>query len=138
MKKLLLILLVASCFSITSCSSDDDNSEGNNYPQTVNIKFDITTTQYTYAVVSRTLNNDTQTEEDFDSFPYSFTYVQQEVNQGTYLKLTFMHDLGQDGGFDDYEAELKITVENEVVKSETFMITNDDLGVTKQIDFTFE
>ena len=137
MKKILTLLLVISSLYLTSCSSDDDNSSGNEYPKTVNIKYDITTTQYTDAVVTRTLDNDTQTE-NFDSFPYSYTYVQQEVNQGTYLKLTFMHNLAQTGGVDDYEAELKITVGNEVVKSETFMITDNDLGVTKQIDYTFE
>ncbi|MEZ4856978.1 MAG: hypothetical protein R2812_10945 [Gelidibacter sp.] len=49
-----------------------------------------------------------------------------------------MHNLAQTGGVDDYEAELKITVGNVVVKSETFMITDNDLGVTKQIDYTFE
>ncbi|WP_179016796.1 hypothetical protein [Winogradskyella forsetii] len=107
MKKILTLLLVISSLYLTSCSSDDDNSSGNEYPKTVNIKYDITTTQYTDAVVTRTLDNDTQTE-NFDSFPYSYTYVQQEVNQGTYLKLTFMHNLAQTGGVDDYEAELKI------------------------------
>ena len=137
MKKILTLLLVISSLYLTSCSSDDDNSSGNEYPKTVNIKNDITTTQYTDAVVTRTLDNDTQTE-NFDSFPYSHTYSQQVVNQGTYLKLTFMHNLAQTGGVDDYEAELKITVGNEVVKSETFMITDNDLGVTKQIDYTFE
>jgi uncharacterized protein YpmS len=85
MKKLLLIVLVAFSFSITSCSSDDDSANGNNYPQTVNIKFDISTTRNSDAIINRTLNNNTETDE-ITSLPYSFTYAQQEVNQGTYLK----------------------------------------------------
>lgn len=135
MKKIVLISLLMSIISLTSCSSDDDNSGGSEYPQTVNIKFDISTTEYTEAIISRTLNNDTQTE-NIDNLPYSFTYAQQEVNQGTYLKLAFTDNLTQDGGPTSYEAELKISVGNEVVKSETFTIT--DVGETVLIDYTFQ
>lgn len=135
MKRTALIFILASIISLTSCSSDDDNSGGNEYPKIVNIKFDITTTESTEAIISRTLNSDTQTE-NIDTLPYSFTYAQQEVNQGTYLKLSFTDNLAQDGGPTSYEAELKISVGNEVVKSETFTIT--DVGETVLINYTFQ
>ena len=140
MKKLLLTLIVVASFSITSCSSDDDNSGGNNYPQTVNIKFDITTTRNSEAIINRTLDNDTEIDQ-VTSLPYSFTYAQQEVNEGTYLKLTFQDNgtyaVGPSGStWTDYDAELKISIGNNVVKTETFEITSG--GGIVQIDYTFE
>jgi uncharacterized protein YxeA len=140
MKKLLLIVLVAFSFSITSCSSDDDSANGNNYPQTVNIKFDISTTRNSDAIINRTLNNNTETDE-ITSLPYSFTYAQQEVNQGTYLKLTFQDNgvyaaTNEGSTWTDYDAELKITVGNNVVKTQTFEMT-EGTGIV-QIDYTFE
>ena len=142
MKKILVILLVVvSTFSMTSCSSDDDNAGGNsNYPQTVNIKFDIITTRDSEAIVNRTLNNNTETD-NVQNLPYSYTYAQQQVNQGTYLKLTFKDDgsyaIGTGGSsWTDYSAELKISVGDNVVKTQTFDIT-EGVGIV-QIDYTFE
>lgn len=140
MKKLVLTFIVIASFSMLSCSSDDDNSGGSNFPKTVNIKFDITTTRNSEAIVNRTLNNDT--EIDFvPSLPYSFTYAQQEVNEGTYLKLAFQDNgtyaIDETGSsWTNYTAELKISVGNNVVKTETFEIT-EGIGVV-QIDYTFE
>lgn len=142
-KNILLISLVILGFLVSSCSSDDSNSDGDNgssFPQTVNIKFDIITTRNSEAIITRTLNNDTETVL-VPSLPYSFNYAQQEVNQGTYLKLTFQDNgtylAGPSGStWTDYNAELKISVGNNVVKAETFEMTSDG-GIVK-IDYTFE
>jgi len=139
MKKILFLLTIVG-FTIASCSSDDDNSGGNNYPKTVNIKFDITTTRNSEAIVNRTLDNDTQTD-NITSLPYSFSYTQQEVNLGTYLKLTYADNgvyivTPQGSNWTDYDVELKITIGTEVVKTETIQITEGIGNV--QVDYIFE
>lgn len=140
MKKTLLVLFVISSFSITSCSRDNDSSSSKEYPRTVNIKFEITTTRNSDAIINRTMDNETKTD-DLTSLPYSFTYVQQEVNEGAYLKLVYrdngvyvVSDTGS--SWTDYDAVLSISVENEVVETKTFQMT-EGLGIV-QIDYTFE
>lgn len=141
MKKILTFAIILSSIIITSCSSDDDNNDGNNYPQTVNIKYEITTTMNRESIVNQTLNNNTETIT-VSSFPYSHTYAQQEVNQGTYLRLSYQDDdvvsigTGSGSSWVDYEAELKIFVNNNIVKAETFSI--EETTGTVEIDYTFE
>lgn len=141
MKKILTFAILLSSIFIASCSSDDDNSNGNNYPQTLNIKYEITTTLNRESIINQTLNNNTETFIT-SSFPYSHTYAQQEVNQGTYLKLSYQDDdvvligTGSGSSWVDYEAELKIFVNNNIVKAETFTI--EEATGTVEIDYTFE
>jgi len=125
----LISLLLLSVFVISSCSKDD-NSE---YPKTVNIKFEITTSSNPYATVTTTINNTSEIEE-IENFPFSRAYTQQEVNVGTYLKLTFEDGDNpcQDGDDCSYAAELVILVDEEIVKKESF----DDVTVAF-IDYTF-
>lgn len=59
-KAIVLILLAILNITTLSCSSDNGSSGGNNYPKTLNIKFEITTTRNSEAIVNRTLNNDTE------------------------------------------------------------------------------
>lgn len=139
MKKLLLIPILILNLILTACSSDDDS--GDTGPQTVNITLEITTSRNTEAIVTRTLNNDTQTE-NLNSLPYSFTYAQQEVSTGTYLKLTFLENgtyaVGPNGSsWTDYTTELRILVGNDVVESETFTVTESNAGTVRQIEYTF-
>jgi len=135
-------LLLASVFfflvALIACNPDDETGE---YPKTVNIKFEVNTTLNRDCIIKTTINNDTE-EEFIFNLPYSRTYAQEEVVNGTYTKITFEDNddiLGTpDGGssWEDYEAELKISVDNEVVKSETVTVT-EDIGVIL-LDYTFE
>lgn len=140
LKTIALILLTISNLTIISCSSDNGSSDGNNYPKIVNIKFEITTSRNSEAIVNRTLNNDT--EADFvGSLPYSFTYAQQEVNENDYLKLTYQDNgiyfVDENGSnWTDYNAVLKILVDNSVVEIQTFEIIEGSGAV--YIDYTFE
>jgi len=139
MKKTLFLIAILS-LTLTSCSSDDNKSDENEYPKAVNIKFDITTTRNSDAIINRTIDNQTETE-NVTSLPYSFTYAQQEVNLGTYVKLTFADNgtyiiTPQGSTWTDYDAELKITVGTEVVKTQTIQITEGIGNV--QVDYTFE
>ncbi|MCB0742974.1 MAG: hypothetical protein KDC67_03655 [Ignavibacteriae bacterium] len=139
MKKLIVIPILILSLILTACSSDDDS--GDTGPQTVNITLEITTSRNTEAIVTRTLNNDIQTE-NLNNLPYSFTYAQQEVSTGTYLKLTFLengsYDVGPNGSsWTDYTTELKILVGNNVVESETFTVTESSAGTVRQIEYTF-
>ena len=136
-KTALIIVLIVSLFTL-SCSKKDSDSE---YPKTVNIKFDVTTSRNTEAIISTTLNNETETE-NVDSLPFSITYAQTEVDEGTYLKLSYKEDgiyTSGTGGIDtwtDYTAELKIYVDNQVVKTQSFEIS-ENVGLI-QVDYTFQ
>ncbi len=125
-----------STLSLISCSKSDSE-----YPKTVNIKYEITTTRNTEATITRTVNNDIQTEI-VESLPYSFTYAQEKVEKGTYLKLTFLesgqYEAGQNGSsWTDYEATLNILVDEELVKSETFPVIEFESKV-ELVEYTFE
>lgn len=139
---LVLTLVVAiSSLSLNSCSSNDDSSSRNEYPKTVNIKFEITTSRNSQAIISTTLNNNTETE-NVDNLPFSKTLAQTQVNVGTYLKLTYIENgliiVTPDGtNWTDYSAELKIYVNNVVVKTQTFSMTESD-NTVKEINYTFE
>lgn len=141
MNKLFQIILVFALLPLVSCSSDDDSSNESNYPQTVNIKYEVTTSRNTSAIITTTLDNNTESNTA-DSLPFSDTYAQTEVNIGTYVKITYLENgiyaVGPNGSnWTDYEAELKIYVNNEVVKSQTIEITENNVGV-EMIDYTFE
>lgn len=138
MKKFILIICVSVSMLFTSCSSDD-SSDGNN-TQTTNIKYEITTSRNSSAIITVTLNNETQTEE-VDNLPYSITYAQTEVSNGTYVKLTYLENgdyvvTPQGSSWTDYTAELKIYSGENVIKSEVFTITENNSGI-KTIDYTF-
>ncbi len=136
MKKYLFLLLTLPLFALNACKTEDPTSV---YPKTVNIKYEITTTKNKVGYVERTFNN--ETVEDFPKFPYSFTYARQEVELGTYLKLTFDGDNtvvvepNPNPGA-TYDVELKISVDDEIVatKSKTVSIS-DDLII---LDYTFQ
>lgn len=138
LNKLLSILLACSILFFSACSSDDDK-----YPKTVNIKFEVTTSNNPEAEIKTTINNDSEFEE-IESFPYSRAYTQQEVNIGTYLKLTLndMSDCATVGDPTDpnpincdFTADLSILVDNEIVKTESFELTSD-VGLVF-IEYTF-
>ena len=141
--KILIAFFVTLTISIISCSSDDENPV-NEYPKTVNIKFEITTSNNPEATVTTTINNDSNSEE-ISGFPYSQAFTQQEINIGSYLKLT-LEDMSdcpvisdpQNPGTNncDYTAELSILIDEEVIKTESFELTT---GVgTVLIDYTVE
>ena len=139
MKKLVLVILCAICLPTMSCSSSDDSSNGDD-PQIVNIKYEVITSRNSSAIITVTLNNEIQTDE-VDDLPYDITYAQTEVSDGTYVKLTYLENgdyvvTPQGSSWTDYTAELKIYVDNAVVASEAFPITEGGSGV-KTIDYTF-
>jgi len=136
MKKLVLFVFFLSTLCFISCSKNDSE-----YPKSVNIKYEITTTRNTTAMISRTVNNET-IDETIENLPYSFTYAQESVDEGTYLKLTFLeygdYEVGQNGStWTDYEATLSILVDEEVVKTQTFPMIEFESKL-EQIDYTFE
>ena len=135
MKKIVFILLALPLFALNSCKSDDAS---NAYPKTVNIKYEVITTNGNVGYINRTINN--ATVEEFPVFPYSFTYAQEVVELGTYLKLTYTGDNGvvvepNPMPTPSYEVELKISVDNEVVASETATVTPNTGQVI--LDYTF-
>ncbi len=135
MKKILFILMVLPLFALNSCKSDDAS---NAYPKTVNIKYEVITTNGKVGYVNRTINN--ETIEEFPVFPYSFTYAQESVEVGTYLKLTYTGDneivVEPNPMPMIYEVELKISVDNEVVASETTSVDPNTGQVI--LDYTFQ
>ncbi|MFC0605213.1 hypothetical protein [Winogradskyella pulchriflava] len=132
MKKVLLFVITLSFLTLNSCSSSsDDDSGGSNYPQTVNIKFEaLANTGGNLQVLATTIDNDS--EDHLETLPFSYTYAQQEVNIGTYLKVQFQTQSFTIGE----EIELKILVDNQSVKSEVFTITQENQ--VGSIEYTFE
>lgn len=135
-----LILVSILVVLLPSCSPDENDPNVNEYPKLENLKFDVITSRNTDAIISRTLNNDTEIDT-IESLPYSYTYVEEEVNQNTYLKLVYAENgvyVAGEGisNWTDYTTELKILVGNEVVKSEMFTV--EEGGGNVQIDYTFE
>lgn len=131
MKK--LIALTIAIFSLISCSSNSDSGDDT---QTVNIKYEVITSRNAVAIITRTINNGNQTEE-VDTMPYSFTYAQQEVSTGDYLKLTYTDNSTFAPGetWTNYTATLNIYVNNTIVKTQSFTITGSSSLV--QIEYTF-
>ena len=116
-----------------ACTSDDNLAE---YPKTVNVKFEMTIVGGADAIITTTINNAAETE-DIDGFPYSRTYTQQTVEKGTYLKMEAEDNTPCASGVNcDYTAELSISVDNEVVKTEMFSM--DGSIQVAIIDYTFQ
>lgn len=133
MKK--LITLTFAILTLTSCSSDDDS--GNSGSQTVNIKFEVITSRNTDAIITTTINNDTQTDE-VEDLPFNRTVAQQEVESGDYLKLTYLENgtyAPIPPNWTDYTATLTIYINNNVVKTQDFEIVSNT-GIV-QIEYTF-
>jgi len=113
-----------------SCKSDDDSNQSE-YPKTVNIKFEVVSDASLGGDFTTVIDNDSQ--DHFSGFPFSFSSTQQEVNIGTYLKLIYSQNISP---FDEHNAELRILVNNELVVSETFFITEDNNSGF--IEYTFQ
>ena len=80
LKAIACCLVLMGCLIQSSCASDDSNPE---YPKTVNIKFEVTTTRNSEAIITLTLNNQTETVV-VESLPFSNTYAQTSVDAGTF------------------------------------------------------
>ena len=136
MKTTRILTILLLCITLFSCNSDDDscncNDDTNNteYPKTVNIKYEVlANTGHFLQIINTTLNNDNQ--EHIEVLPFIFSYTQQEVNVGTYVKLAFVTQ-----SFDEDNLELRILVDNEVVASQVFTITTQNqAGI---IEYTFQ
>ncbi|MDG5492495.1 hypothetical protein [Psychroserpens sp. SPM9] len=138
MKKSLFAILFFSCL-IISCIPDDSDSGGDDGPITANIRFEVVTTRNSEAVITTTIDNETDTE-NVENLPFSLTYSQTEIEAGTYLRLTYLengsYSVSEEGSsWTDYSAVLTIYINNSVAATETFDITEDNSGV-KQIDLT--
>jgi len=138
MQKTSVLFITFLCLIFLSCSKNDDNNT-NNYPRVSNIKYEIITSKNTSAEITTTLNNEEQSHYA-DDMPFSIVYAQTDINQGTYVKLTFQEistGIGGSTNWEDYTAELRMYENNDIIKTQTFDITLDNLGV-KSIDFAFE
>lgn len=136
MKTTRIFTVLLLCLTLLSCNSDDDscncNDDENNteYPKIVNIKYEVlANTGNLLQVINTTLNNDNQ--EHIAVMPFIFSYTQQEVNVGTYVKLAFLTQT-----FDEDSLELRILVDNEVVASQVFNITTQNQAGF--IEYTFQ
>ncbi len=130
-----LSVLFAFCIVISafSCSSDDEM--GSEYPKVVNVKFEVTTSSNVFGNVTTTINNESESDVT-SSFPYSKAVTQLEVEQGTYLKLTFEDEsLCPNGNNCDFDTELSILVDDVIVQSDMFRIMQGQSVV--RIDYTF-
>lgn len=137
MQKTYLLLITFFCLIFSSCSKDDDNTS--NYPRVSNIKYEVITSKNTSATITTTLNNDVESHFA-GNLPFSTVYAQTDINQGTYVKLTFQENSmgqGNNPNWEDYTAELRIYENSNIIKTQTFDITLSNLGV-KSIDFAFE
>jgi len=119
-------------FTFFSCKSDDDSTSQSEYPKTVNIKFEVLSeTNAGVLTITTTIDNDSQ--EHLGSFPFSFAATQQEATIGTYIKLTYYNG---NGPLEEHEAELRIYVNDEIVSSETFSVSESNNLVF--IEYTFQ
>lgn len=140
MKKIFFLLLVAA-ISLQSCKSDDDEQlQENQYPKTVNIKYELTSTVATAGYIHEFINNEnfnTNSYYDGVNLVYSHTVAQKVVNKGTYLKLRYRDSFGGDGQGEapNYQITLKMYVNEKVVKEKTYTITS--YGTEIFIDYTF-
>jgi len=133
MKKLIPFFLTILCITLYSCSFDEEPTT-----RTVNIKFDVSTSRNTEAMIDRTIDDDIQSES-VENMPYSFTKTQQVIDVGTFLKLAYLESgeyLATSSGettWTDYSLTLSILIDDEIVETETFEI-NQSSGV-KAIEY---
>ncbi|MEH6536439.1 MAG: hypothetical protein V7719_08615 [Psychroserpens sp.] len=138
MKKLLLLAILV--LSVTySCTPDDSDSGAIDGPITANIRFEVVATRSSEAIITTTIDDETETEE-VESLPFNKTFSQTEVELGTFLQLTYLengtYNVTPDGSsWTDYTVILTIYINNTAASIGTFVITEGDSEV-KQIDFT--
>lgn len=140
MKKLLLILMT---IGLVSCSSNDDNNNEqgpSRYPKTVDIRFQVTPTVINESIATITIGGDQIIDElEEAELPFNFTSLQETVNLGTGVTLKFTDDTAVSttptDPWVDYDAELKIFVDNEEVVSETIEVTQEAPSVS--VSYTF-
>ena len=139
MKKLLLILLT---ISLVSCSSDDNNTERapSRYPKTVDIRFEVTPAVENESIATITIGGEQIIDELLETeLPFNFTSLQETVNLGTGVTLKFTDDTAVStmptDPWVDYDAVLKIFVDNEEVVNETMEVTQEDPSVS--VTYTF-
>ena len=140
MKKLLLILLT---ISFVSCSSDDNNNSQqgpSRYPKTVDIRFEVTPAVTNQSIATITIGGEQIIDELQETeLPFSFTSLQETVNLGTGVTLKFTDDTAVSPSptepWQDYDAVLKIFVDNEEVVNETIGVTQLEPSVT--VTYTF-
>ena len=141
MKKILFLMLLM-CSITYSCLPDDSDSGAEPAGPTIsNIKFEVTTTRNSEAIITTTINNDTETDE-VENLPFSRTYAQVELESGIYFKLTFLENgtysasSGGETSWTDYTAVLTISIDNVVVRTEIFNINEDNASTVREIDLT--
>ncbi|MCD2260485.1 hypothetical protein [Psychroserpens luteolus] len=140
MKKILL-LVVLMCSINYSCLPDDSDSGADpDGPVISNIRFEVTTTRNTAAIITTTINNDTQTDE-VENLPFSLTYAQVEIESGTYFQLTFLENgvynvTPEGSSWTDYTAVLNIYIDEVLVRTDIFNVNEDNASTIREIDLT--
>lgn len=140
MKKFLLLILIALSTTFSCIPDDSDSGADPEGPITANIRFEVSTTRETEAVITTTIDDVTDSE-NVTEFPFSLNYANTEVEVGTFLRLTFLEDgsyvVDDEGSsWTDYTAVLTIFVNNIPAQTELFSITEEDAGL-RDIVFTF-
>jgi hypothetical protein len=127
--KFIFLAIVLS--TILSCSSDDDSG---NTDQTGTIKFEAIVSQSRNASIITLIDSNTETTTD-PAFPFIKVYSDTSTATGTTLQLNFTDtSIRFDGATFSYDLELRISVDNVVVKSQTFTVDETD---TSSLSITY-
>ena len=130
MKNIFSILILAIVFS---CSSDDGGVTGGSaFPKTTTINFEVTTTDNRDASITTTVN-DVDVLELSSSSPYIKPYENIVVSLQSTFKLNYV-DLSP-MPFVEYQATLSIKDINDIVKSQTFTVSEQ--GQEFEIEYMF-
>lgn len=131
MKKFFSIFILAIALS---CSSDDDGGTtgDSDFPKTTTINFEVLTTANRDASITTTIN-DVDDIELSSLSPYIKAYENRVVSLQTAFKLKY-EDLSSTP-FVDYQATLRIKDINDIIKTQTFNVTQQ--GQILEIEFMF-
>ncbi|AXG69596.1 hypothetical protein KORDIASMS9_01821 [Kordia sp. SMS9] len=118
MKTKLIILSLFLC-AILACSSDDDSGTTS---QTGTVKFEVIVSQNRDADIITLIDSNSETTTN-PAFPFTKIYSDASIATGTTLQLSFTDTTNAPNGATfSYDLELKISVDNVVVKSQTFAV----------------
>ncbi|MCK7591518.1 hypothetical protein M0G43_13105 [Subsaxibacter sp. CAU 1640] len=118
MKKLLLIPVLFLSFIMVSCSSDDDS--GGNSNSTVKFEAIVSQNRDSQIVTLIDSSSDTATNP---TFPFTKVYSDVSITSGKTLQINFLDMTNVPvGATFSYTVQLKITIGNNEVKSQTFNV----------------
>lgn len=123
--KLIFYTCVLMFSLLFSCSDDDDVDE---VDRTGSIKFEVTVDGINESEITMLIDDRTEKVSNV-SFPFIKVYSDELLTSGKVLQLKFVDMSPRVGGVSySHTLELKTSINNEVVKSETFMLTENSIA----------